>query len=172
MYWVNYLPNTLKVLYCSHNELTELINLPNTLDELWCMNNKLTELNNLPNTLITLYCSNNPLTKLNNLPNTLISLYCINNQLTQLYHLPDTLGILYCSNNKLLFYELYKIKIWNKFVKLFHTKKIVKILFLYMVKRRCLKYKEELIAEASHPRRMFAYFDYETDDFCEYMENR
>lgn len=41
-----------------------------------------------------------------------------------------------------------------------------------MVKRRCSKYKEELIAEASRPRRMFAYFDYETDDFCEYMENR
>ena len=46
------------------------------------------------------------------------------------------------------------------------------MIFLYMVKRRCSKYKEELIASAMNPTRLFAYFDYETDDFCEYMENR
>ena len=99
-------------------------------------------------------------------------LTCCDNELTNINNVPDYLYYLKCQNNKLKYYTIYEITIWNKFVKLFHTNKIVKIIFLYMVKRRCSKYKEELIAEASHPRRMFAYFDYETDDFCEYMENR
>ena len=102
-----------------------------------------------------LYCENNQLTTLNNLPNTLTSLYCSNNQLIKLSNLPNSLTGLYCSNNKLLFTEFSELKKLDNFIQFFNLNKLLKVIFLYSVKKRCLKYKEELIIKTCHPLRLF-----------------
>jgi len=55
------LPNNLKYLYCSNNQLTILPTLPNSLVILNCSYNQLSELPELHNNLIKLNCYNNQL---------------------------------------------------------------------------------------------------------------
>ena len=99
------LPNSLQELDCYYNNLTLLPdNLPNSLQILSCFHNKLISLpDNLPNSLKELNCSNNRLISLpDNLPNSLINLICRNNKLTSLPdNLPNSLQKLYCSYNRL-----------------------------------------------------------------------
>ena len=78
------LPKSLRYLYCSYNQLTELPVLPSTLQKLFCSNNKLKELPKLPNLLHRLDCQNNQLIELPTLPksSTLIQFY--NNPLNKL----------------------------------------------------------------------------------------
>ena len=77
------LPETLLVLVCKFNKLTELY-LPNSLKKLDCKCNLLTELY-LPNNLQELNCSYNKLTKLKELPIKLKKLNCAGNLLTEIY---------------------------------------------------------------------------------------
>ena len=84
------LPNSLKGLFCSGNQLTSLPELPNSLKELFCSGNQLTSLPKLPNCLKELRCNNNELTSLPKLPNCLKELYCTGNQLSSL---PDVTHI-------------------------------------------------------------------------------
>ena len=55
------LPQSLKDLGCSQNNITQLDNLPLNLEMLYCDSNQITKLNNLPQSLNTLTCSGNPL---------------------------------------------------------------------------------------------------------------
>ena len=152
---LNNLPNTLTTLHCHDNQLTKLSNLPNTLTELYCHDNKLTELTNLPNTLATLDCGNNQLIKLNNIPNSICALICYNNLLTELHNLPNRIYWFKCDYNQLLFTEIQELRKLDKFIKFFNLNKLLKVIFLYLVKKRCLKYKEELIIKTCHPSRLF-----------------
>ena len=95
------LPNSLRNLWCSNNELTSLPNLPNSLIDLYCHINKLTSLPNLPDSLKKLYCWKNQLASLPKLPNSLQNLNCYNNKLTLLPNLPNSLQRLFCNNNSL-----------------------------------------------------------------------
>lgn len=57
-------PDTLKALYCSENNLTELPKLPKDLKILWCSHNKLIDLGNIndfPQTLEVFSCATNEL---------------------------------------------------------------------------------------------------------------
>ena len=96
------LPNSLKELDCSHNNVTYLPNLPDSLKILWCENNKLTSLPKLPNSLKKLYCINNKLISLPDLPKSLGYLNCSNNQLISLPNLPDSIELLKCVENNLI----------------------------------------------------------------------
>ena len=108
----------------------------------------------LPNTLTKLNCCNNQLLELTNLPNTLIKLYCSDNELTELTNLPNTLTELYCDNNKLLFTDIKSLRKLDNFIKFFNLNKLLKLVFMYAIKKRCLKYKEELIIKTCHPSRL------------------
>ena len=93
------LPNLLKKLDCSMNNLTSLPDLPNSLEILFCWENKLTFLPDLPNSIKSLSCSNNQLTSLTDvqLPNSLIRL---NIGFNKLKILPNLLHI----NHKIKIY--------------------------------------------------------------------
>jgi Leucine-rich repeat (LRR) protein len=78
----------LKVLYCSENQLTEIVSLPDSLEELLCSFNKLKTLPSLPPKLKTLICDHNELKTLPPLPQTLYRLNCSNNKLTTYPYLP------------------------------------------------------------------------------------
>ena len=60
--------NKLKIIKCSHNYISEIINLPSTLFTLECSQNYITSLNNLPHSLINLDCSDNEIKSFDNLP--------------------------------------------------------------------------------------------------------
>jgi Leucine-rich repeat (LRR) protein len=115
-------------------------------------------------------CTNNQIKELKNLPNTLKYLYCENNQLTELNNLTHRLYTLECENNQLLFTELNKILKLNKFIKFFKITKIINFIFFNLIKKRCSKYKEELIAKVFNPCRIFKCFN-NYDDINTYMEN-
>ena len=95
------LPETLKILVCDYNKLTDLPPLPQTLQSLRCSHNQLTDLPPLPKKLLQLFCYENKLTELPPLPETLQHLQCANNQLTELPPLPSALQYLTCSHNQL-----------------------------------------------------------------------
>ncbi len=58
---MDYLPSTLKELYCSENQITSLDNLSDNLEILDCSNNQLTSLDNLPSNIKFLDCTYNQL---------------------------------------------------------------------------------------------------------------
>jgi Leucine-rich repeat (LRR) protein len=72
--------------------------LPDTVALLLCGNNRLTELPDLPSSLSELRCSDNQLTRLPAvLPSSLLILDCVNNKLTALPEkLPASLEVLVC----------------------------------------------------------------------------
>ena len=84
--------------------------------------------------LKTLICSYNALKELNNLPNTLIRLNC--------------------GRNNLLFTDIKRLRKLDNFIKFFKVHKLLKVIFLYSVMKRCAKYKEELIIKSCHPLRL------------------
>lgn len=96
--------DSLKVIYCSCNNIEEITKLPIDLVELYCSFNKLIKLpNTMPYNLTILQCFYNCLTSLPNiLPNNLRILGCYNNKLTHISYLPDSLVELDCSNNKIV----------------------------------------------------------------------
>ena len=65
------------------------------------------------------------------------------------------LTVLYYNNNQLLFTKIPELKKLDNFIKFFNLNKLLKIIFLYSVKKRCLKYKEELIIKTWYPSRLF-----------------
>ena len=92
-------------------QLTKLPRLPNSLKRLICSNNqltKLTKLPELPNLLQYIDCHNNKLTSLPELPNSLQILFCYNNQLTYLPKLPNSLQELYDDDNNFIKTIKYK----------------------------------------------------------------
>ena len=54
----------LEELYCSNNEIIEIMNIPRTLKYLNCENNQITSLNNLPDDLSGINCKKNPVKEL------------------------------------------------------------------------------------------------------------
>ena len=86
----------LQVLFCSCNELQELLELPSSLQELYCSDNKIQELPKLPSGLRELFCYNNQLQELPKLPSSLRFLDCNSNRLVN----KDSL-IEYCQKNKI-----------------------------------------------------------------------
>jgi hypothetical protein len=107
---------------------------------------------------------------LKNLPRKLEYLRCEDNQLVELYSIPNTLTHLYCNNNKLLFFKLHQILKLNRFVKLFNTIKVTNLIFYHLVRKRCSKYKEKLIAYVFHPSRIFKHLC-DDDDIETYISN-
>ena len=85
------LPDTIKVLTCTHNMLKSLSELPSKLKILNCSHNKLVKLPNLPDTLRKLYCNNNKLTNIPTLPNIFWKLDCSYNNLNKIPVLPNTI---------------------------------------------------------------------------------
>ena len=92
----------LEFLLCNNNNLTELNNLPNSLRILNCSDNKITELT-IPQSLRYLICDKNQITKLSNLENAmnLTHILCQFNSLENLNYLPKSLKLLWCYNNKI-----------------------------------------------------------------------
>jgi Leucine-rich repeat (LRR) protein len=63
--------NTIKILNCSHNKITNISFLPDSLNELDCSYNLIKNLSNLPENLKKLICSSNRINELKNLPQNL-----------------------------------------------------------------------------------------------------
>ena len=122
---------------------------------MYCNHNQLTKLSHLPNTLTGLGCRHNQLTKLSHLPNTLTGLDCCHNQLTKLSNLQNTLTFIAYGNNQLIFTHYSDFIKLDKFITFFNLNKLLKVIFIYAVKQRCSKYKEELIIKTCHPSRLF-----------------
>jgi len=78
------LPQNLKVLNCSVNQLISLPTLPQNLKELYCYDNQLTSLPTLPQNLENLYCYSNKLTLLPTLPQNLEELDCYDNPIYEI----------------------------------------------------------------------------------------
>ena len=95
------LPESLKVLDLSRNQITEITWLPSGLKELTLDNNKIKVLCELPPGLEKLSISHNPLDMLPVLPLTLKSLTVTFTNLKALSVLPPGLTHLECSNNQL-----------------------------------------------------------------------
>jgi hypothetical protein len=89
----------LKKINCSHNKITNIVNLPDSLIELNCSYNKISSLPNLPENLIKLYCQYNNIIELNNLPIGLKYLGCSNNDIIFFDYLPNSIEILNISHN-------------------------------------------------------------------------
>lgn len=95
------LPDSLQILECHTNCLTQLPPLPPTLIELKCYSNMLTCLPDLPSSLKVLECDKNLITLLPDLPSSLEYLDCETNLLRDLPPIPDSLEVLYCGDNQL-----------------------------------------------------------------------
>jgi hypothetical protein len=170
------LPEGLEVLNCSGNILTHLDKLPKSLKELFCCSNKITQLDNLPESIEEIYCYYNQITQLNNLPKELHILICNDNQITHFNYFPPKFHYLNCNANPLVYYSqnyfssnskyYYNIDIIrsiNRFRFAYYTGKFSKRIEQYYLKWRMNKIKEELIAEAMHPRRIGRLLEMEDD---------
>jgi len=91
----------------SVGEITTLLNIPETIQVLRCENNFLSELKSLPSSLRELYISNNMLSHLN-VANCkeLVHLQVSYNELMSLDGLPESLISLKCDHNRLTFLDL------------------------------------------------------------------
>lgn len=95
------IPDNIKRLTCSHNNLATLPRLPRELVFFNCGFNQLTLLPSLPNGLNEMYCNDNNLRWLPMLPPFLRVLDCHNNRLTIVPPIPNGLSRLFLSNNNL-----------------------------------------------------------------------
>lgn len=96
------LPDNLKLLKCSNNNLKYFDKLSNKLIFFDCSHNHLTNLDNLPPQLKILNCSYNPIVNLDNLPIKLEKLIlCFNKYITNFDNLPDSLIKLIISSSKI-----------------------------------------------------------------------
>ena len=161
------LHNSLKKLWCSHNQLTSLPDLPNSLKELYCNNNQLISLPDLPNSLEILDCDHNKINSLPNLPNSLKKLWCSHNQLTLLPNLPISLEYLYCYNNQLE--SLPDFSHFDHIIKLFlyQDLPIDYIICNYNLKLLRLNNKINIIGYPYNP----IYNQDELDKYMEYIKN-
>ena len=157
----------LRVLYCSHNRLTNIDNLPDNLEFIFCSNNRITCINNLPFWLTGLFCNNNKIRYIKELPPYLIRLFCSKNRLTSIPDLPFLFEMLVCHNNPLhslpyLPYsiiriccenvpniysdrELYTINIINNFRSNYFTIKYGRKLLFHLIRQRMNRIKYELL---------------------------
>src|ERR1043165_543105 len=94
-----HLPDSLIELRCSRNLLGDTLILPDKLKALYVSGNNFTNISSFPNTLQIVDCSYNPISVLPALPSGLQGLYCSHCQLTSLPEFPDTLSDVDCSNN-------------------------------------------------------------------------
>ena len=78
------LPQQLKILDCSGNQLTSLTDLPQNLNILYCFNNQLTSLTDLPQQLKILDCHYNELTSLPILPQNIVKFDCSKNPISKI----------------------------------------------------------------------------------------
>ena len=90
---------TLKDLYCDHNQLTSLPELNRNIKYLCCDYNNLSSLPKLNIKLKQLSCNNNELTSLPQLNKRLIELSCMNNNLSYLPQLNTNIELLNISGN-------------------------------------------------------------------------
>ena len=111
--------------------------LPQNLKELYCSNNQLTLLPALPQNLTILDCSDNQLTLLPALPQNLTILHCSDNRLNLLPYLPQNLKNLHYNNN-----PIHKIvnDINNSFIQI---KKSMRILNNVCHLCYCLQFKKQ-----------------------------
>ena len=157
----------LRVLYCSHNRLTNIDNLPDNLEFIFCSNNRITCINNLPFWLTGLFCNNNKIRYIKELPPYLMRLFCSKNRLTSLPELPFLFEVLMCHHNPLhslpyLPYSiirlccetlpeiypnrvLYTINIINNFRSNYFTIKYGRKLLYHLIKKRMNRIKYELL---------------------------
>lgn len=98
----NELPETLKTLDVSRNNLREIANLPGNIDSLCINDNQIESIDNLPDSLRNFKASNNNLVLLPNLGNNLEILELNNNQLIDVPHLPDSIIRLEFNHNNLI----------------------------------------------------------------------
>ena len=54
----------------------------------------------------------------------------------------------------MLFTDIRSLRKLDNFIKFFNLNKLLKLVFMYAIKKKCLKYKEELIIKTCHPSRL------------------
>ncbi len=91
------LPNQVKSVNCSYNNLTKLT-IPDSVEEIRCKDNFLTELI-IPNKVKSINCSNNKITELI-IPNNVSTIECWNNELCYLT-LHDKVKTVRCCKNSI-----------------------------------------------------------------------
>lgn len=143
------------------NDMKKLCELPyiedsNELGVLILDNNGLIKLPYLTKTIYYLCCSNNKLREIPPLPDSLVHLYCENNEIYVLPFITETLHknlyIVIYNNNPIcnIIFDGYKI-ITKKINKLYnfrynyYLRKYGKRIFYYLLKKRIMKIKEELL---------------------------
>jgi Leucine-rich repeat (LRR) protein len=179
----------LRVLYCSHNRLTNIDNLPDNIEYIFCSNNRITCINNLPFWLAGLFCNNNRIRYIKELPPYLMRLFCNDNclysipdlpflfevlmchrnPLHSLPYLPFTIKYLYCDNVPYIYPDraLYTINTINNFRYNYFTLKYGHKLLFNLIKKRMNKIKYELLESGAkimmHPDRISRLLDEGTD---------
>jgi Leucine-rich repeat (LRR) protein len=91
--------NSLRILDCHNNQITNFPELPDSLTFLDCNYNQLVSLPLLPSSVNHLECANNQLISILSLPDSLFYLNCNNNQLGSLPILPSYLSYIDCNYN-------------------------------------------------------------------------
>jgi hypothetical protein len=142
------------------NDIKQLYELPyigdsNVLGVLMLDNNGLITLPYLTKTIYYLCCSNNKLREIQYLPDNLINLYCENNEIYVLPFITDNLYkklyfVVYNNPISNYIFDEYKIqtkkinKLYN-FRYNYYLKKYGKRIFYYLLKKRIMKIKQELM---------------------------
>lgn len=120
------LPDNLKILKCSYNNLKYFNKLSEKLIFLDCSNNQIVNLDNLPSKLKILNCSNNFIVNLNNLPLGLEKLIIrSNNFIVNLDNLPDGLIKLIISSLKISLMDNLPSKL--KYLFIYNLGELVKL---------------------------------------------
>jgi hypothetical protein len=127
--------NELGVLILDNNNLIKLPYLTNTIYYLCCDNNKLREIPSLPNNLVNLYCENNQIYVL-----PFINKKLYNKLYLVIYNNPITN---YIFNGYKL--ETKKINKLYNFRYNYYLRKYGKRIFYYLLKKRMMKIKQELL---------------------------
>jgi Leucine-rich repeat (LRR) protein len=122
LYHLPLISESIEILRCNNNNLTQVINLPKSITEIYANNNNIKLVNfDLPilqklfvsknkiksielghlTCLKELYIGSNKLIEIKSLPPQLTHLYCLDNNLSSLPLLPDSLQVLNCAHNNL-----------------------------------------------------------------------
>lgn len=100
---LNYIPSSLKFLYCNDNQLTRLQNLQHTnLVELSFKNNNIYQMPNLPDSIKELVFNNNQIINIPNFPKSLKYLECSWNRIHKLINLPKGIHTIICDHNDII----------------------------------------------------------------------
>jgi len=95
------LPENIRSLYISHNQISKLENLPKNIKGLNIGKNQVTKIENLPPNILTFDITSNKITKLENLPDSLYELRISGNQITKIENLPPDILTLVIFNNQI-----------------------------------------------------------------------